>query len=94
MPTLNQQCIDHILVYECNSDYEGDPIIPAGSCFTPKSNAYFCKKLINGWSTGADKIFYYPKDAAHPLNSDLYSHLMIEIHYNNENPLVLGILRA
>ena len=92
LPEINQQSIKHILIYECNSDYKGDPPIPTGNCFTSNSYTHFCRKLINGWSVGGDRIFFYPRDAAHPLSSEFYSYLMIEIHYNNENSQVIGKL--
>lgn len=93
MPNLNEESIQHILIYECNSEYKGDPEIKNGNCFKPNNNVHICRKLINGWSKGADKKFYYPNDAAHPLNSDLFSYLLMEVHYNNDEPQNLGILK-
>ena len=90
LPTFDAHNIDHILVYECNSDYNGDPLIPAGNCFSRHSHTNFCKKLINGWSAGADPKFYYPNDTGHPIGSDLYSYLLVEIRYNNYNTKAIG----
>ena len=90
MPAFDSQNINHILVYECNSDYNGDPIIPAGNCFSRQSYTNHCKKLINGWSAGANTKFYYPDDAGHPISSDLYSFILVEVRYNNYEYVKLG----
>ena len=56
MPASKRINIQHVQVYECDSDYEGEPNITSGNCYSSLVFSNHCQKASINWFLGADTV--------------------------------------
>lgn len=89
LPEINLPNIHHFVVYECKDDYKGEPVVEPGDCNTNYNKLQYCSTITHVWSIGGDTVSIYPKDTGYPIGGDTgYSHLVLEIHYDNPSKAI------
>ena len=58
MPSSKSINIHHVQVYECDSDYEGEPKIHSGNCYSSLAISNHCQKASINWFLGADTVSF------------------------------------
>ena len=56
MPASQSINIQHVQVYECDLDYEGEPKMHSGSCHSSLVFSNHCQKASINWFLGADTV--------------------------------------
>lgn len=80
----HRQHIRKVLVYECNADYSGEPIIHSGDCHDSIRKSKYCRATSIGWwfaGTGERK-HHLPEDTGYPIGGDTdYKYILMEVYH-------------
>lgn len=52
----NRLNIQHVILHECDSDYNGEPFIHEGDCITNPLKTKHCRNAGLIWSRGSDEV--------------------------------------
>ncbi len=78
--------IKKVLVYECSSDYDGEPKIHSGDCHNSIKKTKYCHAASIGWwfhGTG-EAEHYLPTNAGYPIGGDTdYKYILIEVYHQS-----------
>lgn len=76
-PLMARNYVMHMTVYECRNKHQKD-VTDVDSC--GNIQALQCGSIVAGWSRGSQG-FVYPDDVGYPIDSELTSLYLLEVHY-------------